>query len=206
MRVNLPYTLAALKSLTAAKVKAVYDALAAALNGNLTRDNFSDRAAIGVANKAAPRAWLMLDGALHAFAQGDGGYGDPTAANSGPSVIRWKIPEKAPSSRRAAMALASWCVTIGAVDNAAGSLSGGRVGLRLTPVATGVTVLFDFVDIPAGSAGATEWRSGIRALAETALFPGDVLEVQFYGITYNAPATKLGGACAALWLKMTHLP
>jgi hypothetical protein len=211
MRVNLPHTLSALRAIAAAQLKAMYDALAAVVNGNLGRENFAPRAGFGNAQKAAPRSWVALEGQLyHPFA-GNGGYGDPTVLGSGPSVLRWKIPELAPARRKGTIKVACWSAWLGGVNGTPQApapwpgVNGGSVKLRHTPkggaAATKDTAnAYTVIPTYAG-------RLFRRDVAEFEVSPGDVLEVQVTDITFSGIGTnRILGFGAAVWLKMEHLP
>lgn len=202
MRVTLPSCLSALRTVSAAQLRAMYDAVAAVLNGNLTEDNFAPRARIAKANKAAPRSWFVLEGQLyHPFA-GDGGYGNPAAAGSGPSVLRWAAPALAPSVRRGVTKLTHWTAILGGTNGT--SIATGTVNLRHTVKATGVTATVDTFAIPNLS---ETGKLFTRAIAELTIAAGDTLEVQVTGpVTFNGGGTRILGLAASLWLRTDHLP
>jgi hypothetical protein len=202
MRVSLPYNLRAMKQITAAQLKAEYDAIAAVLNGNIGRDNFAPIGAISKAMKAGPRAWLPLEGQLvHPFA-GDDSYGNPAAAGSGPSKLRWMVPSVAPAARSVTAKLGSWSAWIGGTNGT--SLQSGTIYLRRTPKATGIVAVVDSYAIPAATDVGVMAPRAIGP--ELQVEPGDLLEVAVGGATYNGGGTRILGFGAALWLRMDHLP
>ena len=201
MLVSLPSNLAALRLVTAARLKAMYDAIAAAVNGNLARDNFAPAAALSVSNKANPRSWFPLEGSLvHPFV-GNGGYGNGTQ-NNGPSVLRWIIPRGAPAARKGTIKVGAWGAWLGGTNGT--SVASGTVKLRHTVAATGVTTDKDTFAIVNGTE--VGWLF-LQVPAEFEVAEGDILEVQVTGpVTFNGGGTLIKGFGAAVWLRMNHLP
>lgn len=210
MKANLPYSLGALRGVTAAQVKAMYDALAAVVNGGLDAGNFSPRARIGKANRAAPFSLLVLEGELTAPFSGASIYGEDDALGDGPNHLRWKLPVSAPAARIAAAKVAGWSYWIeGAAASDGAALTwppaGGiaNVTLRLRrETAGGVVTQLDSL---AGMS--TQGFYGARALApEVDLAAGDSLHVVADTIAFSNGANRVARLAAAVWLKMEHLP
>ncbi|MGE5617413.1 MAG: hypothetical protein ACM3UX_00600 [Candidatus Woesearchaeota archaeon] len=197
----LVYNLKALRSVTGAQIKANYDALKTLINGGLSAENFAPRAGFTNAQKEKPRGWFVLsDQWLHP-AKGDGSTGTATAQYQGTSVLRWKIPEYAPSSRKSTMKVRHWSAWIGEVN--VGSVTGGTAKLRHTVASTGVTTDKDTFSLANPQA---KGRLLYRDVTEFTVSPGDTLEVQLTGVTYSGGGTWIRGFGAAVWLRMNHVP
>lgn len=202
MRVNLPSWLTALRTVSAAQLKAMYDAIAAVVNGNLGRENFARRADIANANKAAKRSWFVLEGQLAYPFAGDGGYGNAGLADTGPSVLRWKVPQLAPGNRKGTIKVGHWSAYLGD-NNGVPGITAGNVKLRHTVALTGDTAEKASVAIPNGTKVARLFGDDI---VEFEVAEGDILEVQVQGVAFGGGGTKINRFGAAVWLRMDHLP
>lgn len=198
--VNLPSWLSALRTVSAAQLKAMYDAVAAALNGGLDYRNFAPRARIPSAHKVATRAWAVLDGQLlHPFV-GDGTDGDPAVDAHGPSVLRWWIPKNQLNTRVGSMKVAGWSAVLLGVSNVNGQITSGNVRLVYVP-AGGAAVVKATYAIANKNFG----HLPVPAVAEFDVFPGDMLAVEIDDAVLYL-AGWIDAFAAAVWLKTDHLP
>jgi hypothetical protein len=193
MRVTLPYKLSAVRLVDGWHVKAMYDAIAAVVNGALGATNFARRARIGNANKAAARAWFVLEGQLGTFQRfdGDGSYGDATVADKTPSRVNWIVPAFAPLARSGTVKVARWSACLYRQDWL--TLTAGTVKLYHNGVEKDSFAL----------AAAVSGKLFDRAIAEFTVAKGDTLDVRVAGCA--GTCLPLHGLTVAVWLKTEHL-
>lgn len=193
--VNLPYRLAALRSITAAQVQAMYQAVADVLNGNIDGRNFSKRARIPNALKAEPYGIFGVTVAT-------GVWWSPNGGVAGTCQPRAFLRLPGGAGDLGTLRLVGWAACFGRCNDAnlakGGSIASGNVRLKRDGAQ---------IDVAAISAGRSAGILASRAV-DLDVSPGaagTVLEVALEDLVFNAPAAGGSTMTATLWLKAKHV-
>lgn len=202
-KVTLPSILRSLRSVTAAEVQAMYQAVASVLNGGLDAGNFARHLRIPNAMKNEPRSWFMLSGWTREWVGGAaadevfflvpdsmggpikvGGFGAYANAATASAAPPYAVPVGAPVPTASTIQLRHR-VNSAAAPTVLASAS-------FAALAPGVSTLL-FAEFSA-------------TLAEVEVKPGEILSVYPSALTHGAGMTRLIGIMAQVWLRAEHLP
>jgi hypothetical protein len=202
-RVTLPSVLRSLRSITAAEVKAMYQAIADVLNGGLDARNFSPHLRIPNAVKNEPRSIFALTGWHREWV---GGQVQDEVFFRVPDGIKGTIKVAGFSATAAASTATTAPPYVG--SRAAGTpptASTIQLRRRTTPPGGPGILAAASLSTLAAERGPVAWCSASCA-AEVEVQPGEILSVFPASITHGTGMTRLVGVCASVWLRCEHLP
>lgn len=200
MKVTLPSALRSLRSITAAELKAMYQAIATVVNGNLSAENFGKHLRIPSAMKAEP----MGIGVVTLYA-------DEWTGGAGDDFLDFMVPYDD-------CRLVAWSIVAGKANALTASTI--QMGYRTDPLdtnrvvldsgsLTAVTATAPFPDhgavsrTPAASCSAC-WTLS-RALSPEPTLPAGS-HVYVYPSVLTMTSGKLESVFASIWLRSPHLP
>lgn len=197
-KVTLPSILRSLRSVTAAEVKAMYQAIADVVNGGLTADNFTEHLRIPNAMKQEPRAWT----AVHLWREAwSGAAGDEIAfalpavlAGSSLKVGAWSVVGL----------FLSDSVAVPYTRLAPADLTASTIELRRRVSHGAAATVLDSGSLARDPTNGFHQLN--RTLAEAEVVPGAVLSVRPAVLTLPAGANRLCAIGATVWLRTDHLP